>query len=163
MYPAYWVKHTMPSHPIKWTRMASVPRKVKHVRCIDTRTENLNFFVSHSRQATIVAVVFISMDEDCIIDKYDFDNADIDFPALMVPRSVGDYFLKIMKKKVLFVGIKVSPGKYINFSLFHLFEITDTKTLMCLGLNASSQHCVVKHYTVKLQKFHIMDTRQCTK
>lgn len=101
----------MPSHPIERTRMSSVPRQFQHVRCIDTRMENLNFFVSYSRKPKIVAVVFISMDDDCRIENYDFDNASIDFPALMVPRSVGDYFLQILKEEVVFVGIKVSPGK----------------------------------------------------
>ena len=101
----------MPSHPIQLTRMASMPRKFKHIRCIDTKMENLNFFVSHSRQAAIVAVVFISVDDECRIEKYDFDNAEIDFPALMVPRGVGEYFLQILKEEEIYVGIKVSPGK----------------------------------------------------
>lgn len=99
--------------------MASEPQKFKHVRCIDAKAENLNFFVSSSLPTSFVAVIFISSDDSCEIGDYDFADAELDFPALMVPRSVGDMFLKTLKEvKRVAVGIKVSSGELF---LVHMY------------------------------------------
>lgn len=101
----------MPSQPIMSIRMSSKQEPFEHVRCINAGTENLNFFVSN-REKEAVAVVFVSVDECCQIERYEFEDAEIDFPALMVPKDVGNYFLKMLKEEEVLINIKVSPGKY---------------------------------------------------
>ena len=110
-FPAVWVKHTMPPETIQWTEVFNEPRSYKHIRCIDMEYDNLAHFVAYPREKLITALIIVCVDDECSIHKYDSENEELEYPTVMVPKSVG----KILKRgfdqfKEVKVGIKVSSG-----------------------------------------------------
>ena len=124
-YAAKWIKHTMPSESIQWARMVNQsqayklepyePSSSRRVCCVHMKEINFSHFVSYifNRLNNIDAVIFVSIDESCEIKEYCLEDAELNFPSLMVPKAVGEMFLRLLiAHDDVKVRINTSTGKF---------------------------------------------------
>ena len=121
-YTATWVKHTMPSDSIQWTRMVNESQahelelyesSSRRVCCVHLEGKNLSNFVSSifEKLINIDAVIFVSTDEICEIKDYCLEDTEFSFPSLMVPKPVGEMFLnRLTASSEVKVRINISTG-----------------------------------------------------
>ena len=104
----------MPSQPIPWTILADEPKQnQKIVRIMDTETTSVALFTSFPPSRSNVAVLFVSSSET--IDDCDLGDEKLDFPALIVPKTVGKTLFDLLDgPKDVKVRIHISEGAYIR-------------------------------------------------